>query len=136
MRGVVLGVIIAVTGHLANAQEMTLGEFEFRNSCASCHGAAGAGNGPVAAYLTTPPPNLRRLAADNGGVFPVSEVYAAIDGSARVGAHGMEDMPVWGYRFSQRIGDEDVDFREDDLEAYVRVRILALIDHLASMQDE
>ena len=124
-----------VLGQGAVAQDMTLGEFEYMNSCAACHGETGAGNGPVSAYMTPPAPSLRTLSADNGGVFPVSRLYEVIDGSARVAQHGMMDMPVWGYRLSQRIGPEDVDFRESDVESYVRLRILALLDHIAGMQD-
>lgn len=126
----------AIVGYAgaATAQDMSLGEFEYQNSCAACHGAEARGNGPVSAHMSKPAPNLRTLTSDNAGVFPVSRVYEVIDGRAGVGAHGMMDMPVWGYRFTQR-SSEDTDFSARDVNDYARVRILALIDHLAGLQD-
>ena len=128
-----LGAAMAFTGH-AQAQDMTLGEFEYRNSCAVCHGTEGRGDGPLAEYMTVPSPDLTALAANNDGVFPVNRIYEMIEGRARVAPHGLLDMPVWGSRFRLRMGYEDVDFGEEDVEQYVRLRILALIDHLASIQ--
>ena len=46
---------------LAEAQAMSLGEFEYRNSCAQCHGVSGKGDGPVASSLAKPPPDLTML---------------------------------------------------------------------------
>ena len=40
-----------------------LGEREFLHSCASCHGVGATGEGPAAAALSIPPPNLTRIAA-------------------------------------------------------------------------
>ena len=42
--------------------------------CATCHGRDGKGNGPVAAALKVVPPDLTRLARDNGGAFPRKRV--------------------------------------------------------------
>ncbi|MDJ0859712.1 MAG: c-type cytochrome [Dinoroseobacter sp.] len=135
MKRLFLAVVIATGAGPAHAQDISLGEYEYRNSCAACHGAEGRGNGPVSAHMSKPAPNLRTLSSDNGGVFPVSRVYEVIDGSAGVGAHGMMDMPVWGYRFTQRVGSEDTDFSAEDVSNYARIRILAVIDHLAGLQD-
>ena len=44
--------------------------------CASCHGAAGAGDGPLAASLAKPPSDLRRLAQRNQGRFDERAVMA------------------------------------------------------------
>lgn len=46
------------------------GRWDYQNSCASCHGASGRGDGPLVRYLVTPPTDLSRLAQRNGGVFP------------------------------------------------------------------
>jgi mono/diheme cytochrome c family protein len=70
----------------------------FKTYCASCHGPAGHGDGPVAAQLRTPPPDLTRYTARNGGVFPSERLRQIIDGTG-VGAHGGRDMPVWGDAF-------------------------------------
>lgn len=48
--------------------------------CASCHGPGGQGDGPLAADLPVAPPDLTRLSAGNGGVFPYSDVMAQIHG--------------------------------------------------------
>lgn len=132
--GMAISATIAAAG--AAAQEMSLGEFEYRNSCAVCHGADGTGGGPLADYITVDLPDLRQLKSNNGGVFPVNRVYEVIEGRARVAPHGVLDMPVWGFRFRERMGAEDVDFGDKEVVDYVHVRILALIEHLASIQAE
>lgn len=62
--------------------------------CASCHGSEGAGDGPAAASFRVAPPDLRRIAERHGGFDPPT-VAATIDGRGP-GAHGSEEMPVWG----------------------------------------
>ena len=50
--------------------------------CAACHGGAGAGDGPVARSLNVPIPDLRKLAANNGGVScfdPSRDVWALFE---------------------------------------------------------
>jgi mono/diheme cytochrome c family protein len=68
----------------------------YQRLCASCHGTAGRGDGPLAGELRVPPPDLSRLAARNGGVFPATEVRAALTGERPIGSHGPVAMPVWG----------------------------------------
>ena len=41
------------------------GRWDYQNSCASCHGAMGRGDGPMVRYLVTPPSDLSRLAQRN-----------------------------------------------------------------------
>lgn len=122
----------------AGAEEMTLGAFEYQNSCAACHGATGKGDGPLAGFMqVSAPPDLTMLQKNNGGVFPVSAIYATIEGSDAAGVHGSRDMPVWGARYRGRMeGDEQLDYAytPGDTEAYVQARILALIEHLSSLQ--
>ena len=48
--------------------------------CAACHGPGARGDGPLAGDLPVRPPDLTRLAAENGGVFPYSDVMAQIHG--------------------------------------------------------
>lgn len=75
------------------------GEENYDRLCAACHGATAQGDGPVSEVLTTPVPDLTRITARNGGVFPREELIRQIDGRDRINAHGSQQMPVWGYEF-------------------------------------
>jgi mono/diheme cytochrome c family protein len=68
----------------------------FKRLCASCHGAAGAGDGPVAASFKTRLPDLTGIAARRGGQFPDERIRQIIDGRTGLAAHGAREMPVWG----------------------------------------
>jgi mono/diheme cytochrome c family protein len=98
MRGGWLAVLVALAG-AAGAQET--GREIYARYCAACHGTDGAGSGPMRRVLTLDPPDLTRLAADNGGVFPSARVIWRIDGRDPVLAHGNE-MPVYGDLFAGR----------------------------------
>lgn len=130
--------VLALSTTSAGAQGMSLGEFEYRNSCIACHGPAGAGDGPIARYLVTDSlPSLAMLKKNNGGVFPVRRVYAMIDGTDDVAVHGGRDMPVWGERYRARIDESDnPDFSPKDIDDYATTRILALIEYLSTLQAE
>ena len=120
---------------LAEAWAMSLGEFEYSNSCAQCHGLSGKGDGPVASSLTEIPPDLTMLQKSNGGVFPVTKVYSIIEGNADVRVHGSRDMPVWGNRFRGRTKAEEFEnFSPADSSEYATTRILALIEYLSTIQ--
>ena len=69
--------------------------------CASCHGADGRGQGPVAASLAKPLPDLTRIEKKNGK-FPGIRVRLVIEGEVverELTAHGTKTMPVWGRVF-------------------------------------
>lgn len=108
------------------------GKREFEANCASCHGVSGKGNGPVSDLLKKSPPDLTLLAKNNGGVLPVSRLYDVIEG-AGVQAHGSRDMPVWGKEYRLQAGERYGEVPYDP-EAYVRGRILMLIDYLNRIQ--
>src|SRR6056297_1601558 len=74
------------------------GEAEYMNSCASCHGTAADGNGPLAELMTVQVPPLNGLSAENDGEFPLQDVIMFIDGRSGIRGHGYP-MPVWGDRF-------------------------------------
>ena len=115
-----------------------MGEYEYMNSCAQCHGVSGAGDGPVSDFLSgAVPPDLTVLQANNGGVFPISAVYAVLEGGTEASAHGTMDMPIWGDRYRTRAeASEDLGqvFTPAESEAYARNRILALIEYLSTLQ--
>lgn len=96
----------------------------FRMYCASCHGRDGKGNGPVAAALKVPPPDLTVLSRRQNGVFPEKEVAAVLRGPAAVPAHGSDEMPVWGLIFRAL----------DSNDGRAKARIESLVAHIRSIQ--
>jgi mono/diheme cytochrome c family protein len=119
---------LALTAGLAQAQSAA-GSDEYVRACASCHGVAGHGDGPLAAYMTVTVPDLTRIAANNDGVFPLLSVIQVIDGRTGVMGHGSM-MPVWGDRFAASAAGGDY-----AAEIEIRGRILALATHLEAIQD-
>ena len=114
------------------ADKAGVGKLEYQSNCASCHGNDGKG-GAYVDFLKVTPPDLSQLSKKNGGVFPLERVYNVIDGRQEVKAHGPRDMPIWGRDYQIKAGEYYVDIGYDP-EAYVRGRILALIDYLNRLQ--
>ena len=114
------------------ADKAGVGKLEYQSNCVSCHGNDGKG-GAYVDFLKVTPPDLSQLSKKNGGVFPLERVYNVIDGRQEVKAHGTRDMPIWGKDYQIRAGEYYVDIGYDP-EAYVRGRILALIDYLNRLQ--
>jgi mono/diheme cytochrome c family protein len=98
----------------------------FRTHCATCHGATGRGNGPLAEHLRRMPPDLTKLSAGNGGVFPSERVARIIDGRD-VPSHGDREMPVWGDAFSRS--------REGGTAEAAKARIDAIVRYLQGIQE-
>lgn len=127
--GVFLLALLGVSTLARSEPPRDLGQREYQANCAICHGLDGKGGERPAPDL----PDLTTLARNNGGQFPLARVYGAIDGRAELRAHGLREMPVWGnYYAMMAIPDHD-DYRHLP-EAFVRSRILALIDYLESLQ--
>jgi len=124
LRGAASAVLLATL--VARAADAPTGAELFMNHCASCHGAGGEGDGPVAAVLQTTIPNLRTLAMRNGSTFPTAEVTAYIDGREMKAAHGDRQMPVWGDVFR---GPEQATAQRT-----VRERIEALVTFIGGLQ--
>ena len=128
----VLGVtwMLAQTG-AASSQTVVLsesGDSLYRTYCASCHGPALRGDGPVAPFLKVPPANLVQIAQRNNGVFPSERVYQIIDGRQIVKTHGASQMPIWGDAFAKSTSGTDA--------AAVAAKIKALVEHLAANQEK
>jgi mono/diheme cytochrome c family protein len=115
------------------ADKASVGKNEYQSNCAVCHGSDGKGAGAFVDFLKATPPDLTQLAKKNGGVFPLERVYNVIDGRQDVKGHGPRDMPIWGKDYQIKAGEHYGDVAYDP-EAYVRGRILALIDYLNRMQ--
>jgi mono/diheme cytochrome c family protein len=103
------------------------GEEMYKNYCASCHGAAGKGNGPAASALKTPPPDLTALAKGNGAKYPAMKVSSVLHGEEALPAHGSKDMPIWGNLFWTMSGGH---------QAEVQQRIANLNKYLESLQQK
>jgi len=102
------------------------GALAFRTYCASCHGPAGRGDGPVAVQLRQSPPDLTQFSTRNGGVFPSVRLARIIDGRD-VAAHGIREMPVWGDAFMASPGAQTPE--------QVSARIAAIVKYLAGIQE-
>jgi len=92
--------IALATPFVAFAQDYTLGQAEYKNSCAQCHGLSGMGDGVIAGMLNARVPDLTQLQKNYAGVFPVSALYNLIDRTDASGIHGTRDMPAWSMRYS------------------------------------
>lgn len=117
----------------AQPAKVDLGKKEFQENCVNCHGTNGKGYGPYVELLRRSPPDLTQLAKKNGGILPVNRMYETIEG-ANVPSHGSRDMPIWGNDYRIRAAEyyRDVDYNP---EAYVRARILALIEYIDRLQE-
>ena len=99
----------------------------FNSYCAACHGKDAKGDGPAAAALKTPPPDLTMLAQHNGGKYPSAEVESVLKfGAEKYPAHGAKDMPVWGPLLGSISGGQRSDL--------VTLRINSLNRYIESMQ--
>lgn len=72
-----------------------VGRALYDDYCVSCHGLSGSGNGPLAADLGRPVPDLTQISARNGGTFPTADVMSVIDGYTRA-RDGNIVMPEFG----------------------------------------
>jgi mono/diheme cytochrome c family protein len=102
----------------------------YRRFCASCHGASGMGDGPVAPSLNVMVPDLTHIARRHSGEFPADLVRRIIDGRTVQIPHGTREMPVWGYEFRKAgEGDSDAGTAADQLVGRV-------LDYLRTIQKQ
>lgn len=127
---------LALAAGAAGAQEIdadpSVGAEYFASYCAACHGRDGKGDGPMAEIVAIRTPDLTTLAARSGGVFPMAEAAAQIDGRNAVLAHGGQ-MPIFGGFFD---GD-DVILQLPSGQPMATSRPIAdLLAYLASIQGQ
>jgi mono/diheme cytochrome c family protein len=82
----------------AAAQDTSRGRAEYLRSCADCHGADGAGKGPMTSQIKMKVVDLRTIARKNRGVYSPDAVYQMIDGRNPSSRHAKSEMPIWGCR--------------------------------------
>jgi mono/diheme cytochrome c family protein len=68
----------------------------YASYCASCHGADGRGNGPVAVELTARPADLTIQSRNNHGKFPDSHIACVLQFGPQTPSHRSAQMPTWG----------------------------------------
>ena len=120
--------VLFCTGTPGHAAEQNSGKQYFAKYCSSCHGIDGKGNGPVSRDLNTKPADLTLIKKRNGGVFPLDDVMATIDGRRFVRAHGDREMPVWGEIFYEEVDRQ----RYKELTTLLKAKIIA--EYIASLQ--
>lgn len=130
-----LALASAIALPVFGADKLDIGKLEYEQSCATCHGLDGKGKGPFSQAMELSVPDVTTLAKRNGGVFPVTRVYAVIDGREAMKAHGTRDMPIWGKHYSVSAAPRYDDYAYNP-EAAVRGRILLLIDYLYRLQSK
>ena len=74
--------------------------------CVSCHGKDARGDGPLAADLRVPVPDMTTLSSRNGGRFPEERVRRIIESGEVLRGHGTPDMPAWGDAFRKTEGTD------------------------------
>ena len=79
-------------------------------------------------YLKIKAPDLTLLKKKNQGIYPMSKVMSAIDGSRAVRAHGDREMPVWGEIFRK----EAESAKYTELTSLLKIKIIA--EYLATIQ--
>lgn len=116
----------------AAAQDAEQGQALFSFYCATCHGNAATGNGPMSPSLVVAPANLTTLAARNGGVFPTTRVVMRIDGRDPLVSHG-STMPVYGDFFE---GTDAATKAETGQPIMTSQPIVDLLSYLETIQQE
>ena len=96
--GLALVAVVAPLSGVRPASEQPADEAAGRRlyltHCASCHGKAGRGDGPMAPYLRVAPTNLAVISTRHEGVFPTELIQRIVDGRQALPLHGSA-MPIW-----------------------------------------
>lgn len=129
MRGVLLLLGCLVWASAASAQDALTGRALFLHYCATCHGEAAEGNGPMAPVLLVQPKDLTGLAAESGGAFPAERVVARIDGRDALVSHG-SSMPV----YAEIMAGEMVEMEIGGATLTISRRIADLVAYLMEIQ--
>lgn len=106
------------------------GAADYAQFCASCHGAAGKGDGPAAGGMRPPATDLTLLARGNGGSFPRLRVMNRIDGYTM----GMSDSPMPQFGQELREGPTVLFDAGDGVSTPTPARLVALTEHLERLQ--
>jgi mono/diheme cytochrome c family protein len=125
----ILAITLTLAGTAIGQNTDADGGALYARYCASCHGPAGEGDGPVAAAMVVTVPNLRTLRTRSNGIFPRESVMQYIDGRNLPAAHGDRLMPVWGVTFTESADDPE------SAESVARERISAITAYVEQLQN-
>lgn len=125
---IALSLFASVSASAAESFSDYSGEELYERFCASCHGADGYGDGPVASSLKVMIPDLTRMYQRHGGKFPEEKVREIIDGRQVIPVHGSRHMPVWGQQFFVGEG------ADQQAEARLNRIVDKLVDYIRSIQ--
>jgi mono/diheme cytochrome c family protein len=123
--------LLGLTGCLPQTKpaEQATGPADFAAYCSACHGAAGKGDGELAAELAKKPADLTMLAAKNGGTFPTTRVMAQIWGYA--GKKGQGVMPDFGPLLDGELVLYD---GGDGIETPTPIRLVQIAEYVKTLQ--
>jgi mono/diheme cytochrome c family protein len=122
-------ILLAANGSATAAEYVAMsGKDLYGRFCASCHGVAGRGDGPVAASFKVEVPDLTLIARRAKGVYPRDRIVRIIDGRHILGAHGTRTMPVWGEDLNR------LEIGNPDSERSTRIIIDRLADYVRMLQ--
>ena len=131
----ILGTVaVGMFGISAAQQPADFGKHEYDSKCSACHGETGEGNGIEVFVLESRPANLSALSKKNNGTFPFVQTYQALDGRYLKAYSLHQSMPAWGNIYMMSAVDQEL--APHDAEAYVRDRVLALVEHVYGLQSK
>lgn len=122
-----LGLAAAPAAHAADHP----GKGPYEQYCASCHGVAADGKGPVAEEMKIVPSDLRKLHERYGDPLAKPRLREVVDGRDMPRSHGLPDMPVWGDKLLASVPPG-----VDGNEFFKRGTILVIIDYLQTLQQK
>lgn len=120
-----IGLAAAPAAHAADPA----GKGPYEQYCASCHGVAADGKGPVADEMKIVPADLRKLHERYGDPLAKPRLREVIDGRDMPRSHGLPGMPVWGEKLLAGVPPG-----VDGKEFFKRGTILVIIDYLQTLQ--
>lgn len=127
-RALALGVAACVTVATAARAADHPGKAAFDQYCASCHGTAADGTGPVAGEMKVAPPDLRKLGQKYGMPLPQPKLREFVDGREMLRAHGTSNMPVWGEQLVHNVPPTA------NTTFFKRGTIIVVLDYIETLQ--
>ena len=130
-RFVAISVVLPAVLVACAPQPEKVGRTLYQEYCTSCHGTSGQGDGPLAADLDRPVPDLTLIEQRNGGYFPTTRIMSVIDGYTRV-RDGNITMPEFGIEL--QAGPLILYDSGDGKPSPTPSKLLALAEYIESIQ--